>query len=97
MEGGLYVSIALAFGLAGGIVGKLKGSSFVLWFLIALIVPVLGLLAAILYRFEDEEPRQRCPGCGRICMAYDAICVRCGYELDYNDETELLAPPSQQA
>ena len=30
----LYVVIALFFGLAGGIVGRLKGSSFFLWFLI---------------------------------------------------------------
>ena len=30
-----YVIIALCFGLAGGIVGKLKGSSFTLWFLIS--------------------------------------------------------------
>ena len=30
-----YVIIAVCFGLAGGIVGKLKGSSFLLWFLIS--------------------------------------------------------------
>ena len=37
-----YVLIALCFGLAGGIVGKIKGSSFWLWFLISAIVPVSG-------------------------------------------------------
>ena len=30
-----YVVIAICFGLAGGIVGKIKGSSFFLWFLIS--------------------------------------------------------------
>jgi hypothetical protein len=84
----------VGFGLAGGIVGKTKGSSFIVWFLISAILPFIGLIAALLYRVEDNEPRQRCPGCGRICMAYDALCVRCGTELELTDETELLAPVS---
>ena len=41
-----YVIIAVCFGLSGGIIGKLKGSSFTLWFLISGLVPFLGLLAA---------------------------------------------------
>jgi hypothetical protein len=86
--------IILCFGLAGGIIGRTKGSSFVVWFLVAAIVPVIGLMAAILYRVEDDEPRQRCPGCGRICMAYDALCVGCGTELEFTDEIELLPPAS---
>jgi hypothetical protein len=74
----VYLTIAFFFGLAGGVVGKLKGSSFIVWFLISAIVPFVGLLTALLYRFEREEPRRQCPNCGRICMLYDAICVRCG-------------------
>ena len=38
----VYVAIALCFGIAGGIVGRIKGSSFFLWFLISAIVPVVG-------------------------------------------------------
>lgn len=63
--------------------GRIKGSSFVLWFLISACVPFLGLAAAVLYRFETEEPRMECPGCGREVMAYDAICTRCGSELEF--------------
>jgi hypothetical protein len=85
----LYLTIAFLFGLAGGIVGKLKGSSFFLWFLISAVVPVIGLLTALLYRFETEEPRRECPNCGRVCMLYDAICVRCGAELEF---TEITLP-----
>ena len=81
----VYLTIALFFGLAGGVVGKLKGSSFFLWFVISAAVPVVGLLAAVLYRFETEELRRECPNCGRICMLYDAVCVRCGAELDFPD------------
>ena len=78
-----YVVIAVSFGLAGGIVGKIKGSSFVLWFLISTAVPFLGLLAAIAYRFEREELRRECPGCGRVTKIYDAVCTRCGAELEF--------------
>jgi hypothetical protein len=80
-----YVVIAVCFGLAGGIVGRIKGSSFVLWFLISGLVPFFGLLAAIAYRFETDELRRRCPRCGRVTKAYDAICMRCGTELSFPD------------
>ncbi len=78
-----YVVIAICFGLAGGIVGKIKGSSFFLWFLISGLVPVLGLMAAIAYRFEREELRRECPQCGRVTKIYDALCTRCGAELEF--------------
>jgi hypothetical protein len=83
--GAVYLVIALFFGLAGGMVGRLKGSSFLLWFLISAVLPVLGLAGALLYRFETEELRRQCPGCGRVCMLYDAICTRCGMELEFPD------------
>jgi ribosomal protein S27AE len=83
MAGMGYVVIALAFGLAGGVVGRMKGSSFWVWFLISGLVPILGLLAAVFYRWEDRELRRQCPNCGRVVMLYDAICTRCGEELDF--------------
>jgi hypothetical protein len=92
MAGGAYVVIALSFGLAGGIVGKIKGSSFFIWFVIATVVPVIGLLTAIVYRSERDEPRRQCPTCGRICMLHDALCVRCGTELEFPDGA--IAPDS---
>lgn len=85
MAGMGYVVIAIAFGFAGGLVGRMKGSSFWLWFLISGLVPVLGLLAAVFYRWEDRELRRQCPRCGRVVMLYDAICTRCGEELEFPD------------
>lgn len=79
----VYLTICFFLGLAGGIVGKVKGSSFFLWFVISAALPVLGLIGALLYRFESEELRRECPGCGRICMLYDAVCVRCGTDLEF--------------
>ena len=66
MAGAGYVVICLAFGVAGGIVGRMKGSSFLLWFLISALIPVLGLLTAVFYRWEDRELRRQCPRCGRV-------------------------------
>lgn len=91
MAGGAYVIIALSFGLSGGIVGKLKGSSFWLWFLISGVIPVFGLLAALAYRFDSEEPRRSCPSCGRVVMLHDALCTGCGTELDWVPTDERLA------
>jgi hypothetical protein len=87
-----YVIIAVCFGISGGIVGRIKGSSFVLWFLISGAVPVFGLLAAILYRYDRDELRRRCPECGRVTKIYDAICTRCGAELDFPEVA--IAPES---
>ena len=78
-----YLVLAFSFALAGGLVGKIKGSSFVLWFLISGAVPVLGLAAAILYRSEREELRRECPRCGAVLKLYDQVCMRCGEDLDF--------------
>ena len=83
MAGGAYIAIALSFAFAGGIVGRLKGSSFWLWFVISGVVPFLGLICAVAYRSELEEPRRECPTCGRVCRLHDALCTRCGTELEY--------------
>jgi hypothetical protein len=87
-----YLIIALGFALAGGIVGKLKGSSFFIWFLISGVLPFVGLIAALLYRWDRDEPRRQCPRCGRIVKLHDAICTNCGQELEYPDV--VLAPES---
>ena len=92
MTGGAYVVIAVSFGVAGGIVGRIKGSSFFIWFIVSTVVPVIGLLAAIAYRSERDELRRLCPGCGRVCKLHDALCVRCGTELEFPDE--VIAPQS---
>lgn len=92
MAGGAYVAVALSFAFAGGIVGRVKGSSFWLWFLISGCVPILGLLAAILYRYERDEPRRECPTCGRVCKLYEALCTRCGTDLEFPDR--VIAPES---
>jgi hypothetical protein len=87
-----YILIATGFGIAGGYIGKIKGSSFLLWFTISALVPILGLAAAILYRYERDELRRQCPNCGRVTKIYDALCTRCGAELDFPEVA--IAPES---
>jgi hypothetical protein len=93
VEGYGLLVIMFFFGMAGGIIGRIKGSSFILWFLVSGLVPFIGLMAAIFYRFENQELRRECPNCGRVIKLYDAVCVRCGEELEFPDVA--IAPEAQ--
>ena len=45
--------------------------------------PFLGLACAVLYRWDNRELRRDCPRCGKVVKLYDAVCVRCGEELEF--------------
>lgn len=79
---GLLV-ILFFFGLAGGAVGRMKGSSFFIWFLISACVPFIGLLTAVLYRWDTEELQRQCPSCRKLVKLHDAVCTTCGAELEF--------------
>lgn len=78
LSGGAFVVLLFFFGLATGIVGRIKGSSFFVWFLVGFCLPVLGLIGAILYRWERDEPRRQCVRCGATLKITDQVCMRCG-------------------
>ncbi len=44
-----FVVLAFFCGLSAGVIGKLKGSSFWIWFLVGAVLPLLGTLAAVLW------------------------------------------------
>ena len=92
-----YVIICLFFALGGGIIGKVKGTSFWLWFLISGLVPIGGILAALLYRNDNAVARRACPSCGKVVHIHDALCTRCGTELDFPSEDEVIAPAAQSS
>jgi len=77
------IVIAFFFGLSAGVIGKIKGSSLLLWFLIGFCLPVFGTIAAVLYRFDRDEPTRRCPRCNQILKLHDQVCMRCGTDLDF--------------
>ena len=76
-----YLVIAFFFGLATAIIGRAKGSSFWLWLLIGTVLPLLGLIAVVLYRSEKAEPERQCPVCGKTVKLYVQVCPRCGADL----------------
>lgn len=78
-----FVVIAFFCGLSAGVIGRMKGMSFVLWFLIGACLPLIGTLAAVLYRVESNEPTRECPECGRTVGLADQVCMSCGRDLAY--------------
>ena len=77
------VVICFFLGLSAGVIGKIKGGSFFLWFLIGACSLGIGILAALLHRVERNEPERRCPTCGKWVGASDQVCMRCGEDLDW--------------
>jgi hypothetical protein len=87
-----WLVLMFFFGLSAGTIGKIKGSSFVVWFLIGFAVPVFGTIAAVLYRFERNEPRRRCDECGFLMPITSQVCRRCGADQEYPDEIYVREP-----
>jgi uncharacterized paraquat-inducible protein A len=87
-----YVVIALSFGLATGIIGHSKGSSFWIWLAVGTVTLLIGLVAVILFRYEKAEPERTCPTCGKTQKLYAQVCTRCGTELYLPDPSEVHQP-----
>jgi uncharacterized paraquat-inducible protein A len=93
MDGFIYVFLAVLFGIATGVIGRAKGGSFLLWFMIGAVIPLFGLIAVILHRHEDNEPERDCPTCGNVIKLYVQVCPRCGTDLYMPDPSEVRMPP----
>jgi hypothetical protein len=91
-----YLLIAICFGLATGFIGRGKGSSFFIWFIVGAVLPLIGLAAVILFRSEDEEPERRCPTCNKILKLYVQVCPKCGTDLYLPDPSETRMPPARR-
>jgi hypothetical protein len=87
-----YVPIALSFGLATAIIGRAKGSSFFIWFIVGTVLLFIGLVAVLLYRSEKQEPERRCPRCGKVLKLYVQVCPVCGEDLYLPDPSEVRQP-----
>lgn len=90
-----WVLIAVSFGLATGIIGRSKGGSFFIWFLVGTVLPGLGLIAVFMSRNEINEPERRCPNCNNIVKLYVQVCTRCGTDLYLPDPSETRMPPQR--
>ena len=81
--------ILFFFGLSAGTIGKIKGSSFLVWFVVGFCLPFFGTLAAVLARNERDAPLRDCSDCGNLVPIHDQVCSCCGADLDF-PEPELL-------
>jgi hypothetical protein len=92
-----FLLILALFGVAGGLQGRSKGSSFLLWFFISACVPLFGFIAAVVYPGHRSELRRQCDGCGRLLPITDTMCMSCGTDLDFPEVRYLPAdvqPPA---
>ena len=64
-----FLVILFFCGLSAGTIGKIKGSSFVLWFAVGFFLPLIGTIAALASRNERFEPTRECPECGSTVKA----------------------------
>ncbi len=97
MGGAAYVVIAVSFGLATGIIGRAKGSSFWIWLLVGTVLPGLGLIAVVLYRNERTEPERRCPRCGAVHKIHVQVCNRCGLDMDLPPVEDVRPGPAYRS
>ena len=86
------VTIMVFCGLSAAIIGKIKGSSFIVWFLIGAALPIAGTIAALLYRWEREELKRKCEECGNVVALSDQVCMRCGRDLEWPEEVFVPRP-----
>jgi zinc-ribbon domain len=94
MAGGIYALIAVLFGIATGMIGRGKGSSFWIWFVIGAVLPVFGVIAALLYRNEHTEPERRCPRCGAVHKIHVQVCTSCGLDMDLPEVEDVRPGPA---
>ncbi len=73
--------LLFCFGLSAGVIGRIKGSSFFIWFLIGFCLPGIGTIVALAYRNERAQPRRRCEECGHVVPLHEQVCRRCGNDL----------------
>lgn len=83
-----FLVILASFGLSAGVVARIRGNSFWIWALIGFCLPLLGTIAALLYRSERSVPRRACEQCGNLVPIHDQVCMRCGRDLDLADPLE---------
>ena len=91
------LAILFFCGLSAAVVGKLKGSSLILWFLVGFCLPFLGTVAALAWRSDHGRLRRPCQACGAMVPLHDQICMRCGSELDFAGRASAAGEPLRSA
>ena len=85
-----WVVVPILSAVAAGWIGRMKGSSVFIWTLVGLGLPVIGPIAALLYRNELDEPRRACPRCGTVHKIHVQVCTRCGLDMELPADDEVI-------
>ena len=94
----LIVVTAIALGLTTGAIAQSKGYSFVGYFILGSLLPIIGVLLAIgLHPNTTAIERQqlasggsrRCPFCAEVIRAEAKVCRYCGRELPAMSALEI--------
>jgi uncharacterized protein (DUF983 family) len=88
-----YLLIASCFALATAVIGRSKGSSFFIWFVVGFVTLAIGLVVVILYRREKSEPERACPRCGKVHKLYVQVCNSCGEDMYLPDPGDVRPGP----
>lgn len=86
MTGLGLVVICFFCGLSAAFIGRWKGSSFWLWFAVGFFLPILGTIAALAWRYEDDEVYRECDECGNVIPLYQQVCNHCGADQEWPEE-----------
>ena len=81
-----YIVLIFFTGLSAGFVAKFRGNSFWIWFAIGFVLPLVGTVAALLYRRGGDVPKRECPECGNVVAIHDQVCMKCGRDLEWSGE-----------
>lgn len=85
-----FAVILFFFGLSAGTIGKIKGHSFLLWFLVGFCLPFFGTLAALAAPNDRRaRPRmRRCTECPNVMPIHVQVCPRCGADLPFPEPAQ---------
>jgi hypothetical protein len=86
-----YIVLIIFTGLSAGIVAKIRGNGFWIWFAIGFVLPFFGTVAALLYRRGSDDDKRECPECGNTIAVHDQVCMNCGRDLDWSKDLTLPA------
>jgi hypothetical protein len=95
MQGLGLVFICFCCGLSAAFIGRWKGSSFWLWFAIGFFLPILGTIAALAWRYEDDEVYRECDECGHVIPLYQQVCNHCGADQEWPEELDNPDSPKE--
>ena len=95
-----FVVLAIFCGLSAAVIGKLKGSSFWIWFLVRAVLPLLGTLAAIFYRSSTASRGVPAPNAGRrsrsTCRSAPAAGAILNGRMSNSGQVDCFVPVSRK-